>query len=73
MVNENASEIVHKVWSFYNPLRDIGVGYGDYLEQLTYLQKMPLASNLYRKSKPSPIRLRRSRTKTTMMNLRSNC
>ena len=22
---------------FCNPLRDVGVGYGDYLEQLTYL------------------------------------
>lgn len=37
MSNENTSAIVSKVWSFCNPLRDIGVGYGDYLEQLTYL------------------------------------
>jgi len=29
--------IVSKVWSFCNTLRDDGVGYGDYLEQLTYL------------------------------------
>lgn len=28
--------IVSKVWSFCNTLRDDGVGYGDYLEQLTY-------------------------------------
>jgi type I restriction enzyme M protein len=33
----STSSIVSKVWSFCNPLRDVGVGYGDYLEQLTYL------------------------------------
>ena len=32
----NESCIVSKVWSFVNILRDDGVGYGDYLEQLTY-------------------------------------
>ena len=32
-----SSAIVQKVWSFCNPLRDVGVGYGDYLEQLTYM------------------------------------
>lgn len=31
-----SSPIVQKVWSFCNTLRDDGVGYGDYLEQLTY-------------------------------------
>ncbi|MEP7169711.1 MAG: DNA methyltransferase, partial [Bacteroidota bacterium] len=36
MSNENNSgSIVSKVWSFCNTLRDDGVGYGDYLEQLT--------------------------------------
>ena len=29
--------LVSKVWSFCNVLKDDGVGYGDYLEQLTYL------------------------------------
>lgn len=32
----NTQSIVSKVWSFCNTLRDDGVGYGDYLEQLTY-------------------------------------
>lgn len=35
--------IVSKVWSFCNPLRDVGVGYGDYLEQLTYLLFLKMA------------------------------
>ena len=33
----NTTPIVSKVWSFCNTLRDDGVSYGDYLEQLTYL------------------------------------
>jgi len=36
-MNNSTSSIVSKVWSFCNPLRDVGVSYGDYLEQLTYL------------------------------------
>lgn len=43
MSNNNTSSIVSKVWSFCNPLRDVGVGYGDYLEQLTYLLFLKMA------------------------------
>jgi type I restriction enzyme M protein len=39
----NESGIVSKVWSFANILRDDGVGYGDYLEQLTYLLFLKMA------------------------------
>lgn len=35
--------IVSKVWSFCTTLRDDGVGYGDYLEQLTYLIFLKMA------------------------------
>ena len=34
---------VQKVWNFCHTLRDDGVGYGDYLEQLTYLLFLKLA------------------------------
>ena len=34
---EQTSSIISKVWGLCNPLRDDGVSYGDYLEQLTYL------------------------------------
>ena len=37
MASENTSAIISKVWGLCNPLRDDGVSYGDYLEQLTYL------------------------------------
>ena len=43
MNNGNPSSIVQKVWSFCNTLRDDGVGYGDYLEQLTYLLFLKMA------------------------------
>lgn len=33
----NEENVISKVWSFANILRDDGVNYGDYLEQLTYL------------------------------------
>lgn len=42
-MSNNASSIVSKVWSFCNTLRDDGVGYGDYLEQLTYLLFLKMA------------------------------
>ena len=39
----NADTIVSKVWSFCTTLRDDGVSYGDYLEQLTYLIFLKMA------------------------------
>ena len=36
-MSEQTTNIVSKVWGLCNPLRDDGVSYGDYLEQLTYL------------------------------------
>src|ERR1700712_756926 len=41
--SSNTSGIVSKVWAFCNTLRDDGVGYGDYLEQLTYLLFLKMA------------------------------
>ncbi|MDO4232053.1 MAG: class I SAM-dependent DNA methyltransferase [Lautropia sp.] len=39
----NAAALVQKVWNFCHTLRDDGVGYGDYLEQLTYLLFLKMA------------------------------
>ncbi|AEH60600.1 N-6 DNA methylase [Methanosalsum zhilinae DSM 4017] len=47
-MSENTSSIVSKVWNFCNVLRDGGVSYGDYLEQLTYLIFLKMADE-YRK------------------------
>ncbi len=45
----NTSSIISKVWNFSTILRDDGVGYGDYLEQLTYLLFLKMADEF---SKP---------------------
>ncbi|MYH16859.1 MAG: SAM-dependent DNA methyltransferase [Gammaproteobacteria bacterium] len=42
------ASIVSKVWSFCTTLRDDGVGYGDYLEQLTYLIFLKMADEYSR-------------------------
>ncbi len=39
----NTSSLIQKVWNFCHTLRDDGVGYGDYLEQLTYLLFLKMA------------------------------
>lgn len=44
----NTSGIIGKVWSFCNTLRDDGVGYGDYLEQLTFLLFLKMADEFGR-------------------------
>ena len=36
MANDS-SALVQKLWNYCNVLRDDGVSYGDYVEQLTYL------------------------------------
>jgi type I restriction enzyme M protein len=45
----NTSSIISKVWSFCTILKDDGVSYGDYLEQLTYLLFLKMANEF---SKP---------------------
>ena len=37
------SALVNKVWSYCHVLRDAGLSYGDYLEQLTYLIFLKMA------------------------------
>ena len=42
-MSEQTSTIVSKVWGMCGPLRDDGVSYGDYLEQITYLIFLKMA------------------------------
>ena len=44
----NTSNLIQKVWNFCHTLRDDGVGYGDYLEQLTYLLFLKMADEYAR-------------------------
>jgi len=36
-MNNQSSTIIQRVWNYCNVLRDDGISYGDYVEQLTYL------------------------------------
>ena len=50
----SASEIVNKVWNYAHVLRDDGVGYGDYVEQITYLIFLKMADEREKGGMPSP-------------------
>jgi type I restriction enzyme M protein len=41
--NVSSSAIVQKLWNYCNVLRDDGMSYGDYVEQLTYLLFLKMA------------------------------
>ena len=49
----NSNSLVQKIWNYCNTLRDDGMGYGDYLEQLTYLLFLKMADEY---SKPPHFR-----------------
>src|SRR5947207_1683602 len=42
-MDTQTNSLVSKLWSFCDTLRDDGVSYGDYLEQLTYLLFLKMA------------------------------
>ncbi len=50
----STSEIVNKVWNYAHVLRDDGVGYGDYVEQITYLIFLKMADEREKGGIPSP-------------------
>jgi type I restriction enzyme M protein len=56
MTNQS-SAVVQKVWNYCNVLRDDGVSYGDYVEQLTYLLFLKMADEQTKPpfNKPSTI------------------
>jgi type I restriction enzyme M protein len=47
-VSANGTDLVQKLWNYCNVLRDDGLSYGDYLEQLTYLLFLKMADELTR-------------------------
>src|SRR5258707_5838273 len=42
-MNNHARQLVAKLWNYCNLLRDDGLSYGDYVEQLTYLLFLKMA------------------------------
>jgi type I restriction enzyme M protein len=53
----SSSQITQKLWNYCNVLRDDGMSYGDYVEQLTYLLFLKIADERSKPpySHPSPI------------------
>ena len=53
----NSATIVQKLWNYCNVLRDDGMSYGDYVEQLTYLLFLKMADERSKPpySQPNPI------------------
>lgn len=45
-MSEQTTAIISKVWGMCDPLRDDGVSYGDYLEQLTYLIFLKMSDDM---------------------------
>jgi len=56
-MTNDANCIVKKLWSYCNVLRDDGLSYGDYLEQLTYLLFLKMADEQTKPPwrRPSPV------------------
>jgi len=48
-MNATTQSIVQRLWNYCNLLRDDGMSYGDYVEQLTYLLFLKMA---YERTKP---------------------
>ena len=55
-MNNESSTIVQRLWNYCNVLRDDGMSYGDYVEQLTYLLFLKMDDeNVRMLGKPSAI------------------
>ncbi len=44
-----SSHLIQKLWNYCNVLRDDGMSYGDYVEQLTYLLFLKMADERARR------------------------
>ena len=54
-MSQDSSSIVSKVWNYAHVLKNAGVGYGDYVEQITYLLFLKLADEMSELGFDNPI------------------
>lgn len=45
MTSAASRAVVQRLWNYCNLLRDVGLSYGDYLKQLTYLPFLKMADD----------------------------
>lgn len=55
MSKDSSASIVSKVWNYAHVLKNAGVGYGDYVEQITYLLFLKLADEMTELGFDNPI------------------
>src|SRR5215210_6936515 len=57
MSTNHSQQVVRKLWNYCNLLKDDGLSYGDYVEQLTYLLFLKMVDEQTRPpyNRPSPI------------------
>ena len=67
-MKNGASNIVQKVWNYCNILRDDGISYGDYLEQLTFLLFLKMADELTKEPYFKEIKIPKEYTWVTLIN-----
>src|SRR2546421_10663583 len=56
-MNDHSRQLVQKLWNYCNLLRDVGLSYGDYVEQLTYLLFLKMAHERTQPPRSEPSRL----------------
>ncbi|RYZ83430.1 MAG: SAM-dependent DNA methyltransferase, partial [Proteobacteria bacterium] len=66
----SSNQIISRIWSFCNTLRDDGVGYGDYLEQLTYLLFLKMADEYSKPPYKRPLVIPKKYNWESIINLR---
>ena len=55
-MSNHSTALVQKLWNYCNILRDDGLSYGDYVEQLTYLLFLKMAEEQAQlRGKPSQV------------------
>ena len=56
-MRSNPTQLIQKLWNYCSTLRDDGLSYGDYVEQLTFLLFLKMADEQAKPpfNKPSPI------------------
>jgi type I restriction enzyme M protein len=59
-MTDQSNQLVQKLWNYCNILRDDGLSYGDYVEQLTFLLFLKMADEQSRRRSTSRHRFPRA-------------